>query len=89
VIALPTLRVNSTSAAATLPLLIHLLSLVVIERREKVGEIAVAAILPAELQSVAHQHAAASSRRISGSVGKRTCSDENAGVPPDRDGSVA
>ncbi len=38
-------------------LLLHFLALVVVERREEVGEVAKARILPAELQAVAHDHA--------------------------------
>ena len=39
------------------PLLPDLLALVVVERRQEIGEIAVAAVAPVELQAVAHQHA--------------------------------
>ena len=38
-------------------LLLDFLALVVVERREVVGEIAVAAVAPVELHSVAHEHA--------------------------------
>ncbi len=39
------------------PLLLHLLALVVVERREKIGEVAIARILPAELHAVPDDHA--------------------------------
>ena len=39
------------------PLLLHFLALVVIERGEEVGEVAIARILPAELDAVSHHHA--------------------------------
>jgi hypothetical protein len=87
VIARPTLaREFDTGASHVASLLIYLLSLVVIERREKIREVAIAGLTQRNCSPWRTSIPEASSSRTSSSVGNSTCSDENAAAAPPRAG---